>query len=235
MDRGWVTSATIMVKMPASEKAIAYARTRSDLSFGVHLVYGGDGIEAPVLPPSEVRALVAPDGTFRQSNTTRLMALFRRIPRRQIERETEAQLGALMDRGVRLTHVDSHGHLHKFHSFREALRRVLPKFGVRKVRNVQDTFVERRVGSVTYWLSPMWRRSLMKAFETTNHFFMPSGKDHEVWARPLAESLRRSGTLEVGVHPGTREGWRSDQRASIEEFVREAKVRSHGIIGWRDL
>src|SRR5215470_3810176 len=75
IERGCVTSATIMANMPASDRAIEFARTRPDVSFGVHLVYGGDGLERPLVAPYLLPALVGADGAFLQSNTTRLKAM----------------------------------------------------------------------------------------------------------------------------------------------------------------
>jgi hypothetical protein len=232
-ERGLLTSATIMPKMPATARAVAYACAHPEHSFGVHLTYGGDGIEEPVLAPERVPALVEPSGKLLQSNKTRMLAVLRRIPEDQIERETEAQLRVLIDRGVQPSHVDSHGHIHKFKPFRGALARVLPRFGIRKVRSAQDVFVERPLKSFSYWLGPHWRRSLRRRFETTQHFFMPRGGPGEAWAAALAARLPR-GTLEVGVHPGP-DGWRLDQRREVEIFISLVRRRGATLIGWKEL
>ena len=47
-EEGALTSATIMPGMPATEQALAFARSRPDLSFGVHLTLVGDGVERPI-------------------------------------------------------------------------------------------------------------------------------------------------------------------------------------------
>jgi len=236
-ERGALTSATIMPKMAATARAIAYARSHPELSFGVHLTYAGDGIEEPVLRPSMVPSLVGDDGRFLPSNKTRVLALMNRLSVAEIERETAAQIEVLVDHGVRLSHVDSHGHLHKFGPFRTALERVLPKFGIRRVRNVQDVFVGRPLKSFTYWFGPLWRRRLTSRFATTSHFFMPLGTPRERWTEPVLARLPRSPkeTLEIGVHPGGAETWRDEQRESIETFATEARQRGHQLIGWSEL
>jgi len=236
-ERGGLTSATIMPKMGATARAIAYARSRPELSFGVHLTYAGDGLEGPVLRPSLVPSLVGDDGMFLQSNRTRVLALTSRLSVAEIERETAAQIELLLDHGVRLSHVDSHGHLHKFGPFRAALERVLPKFGIRRVRNVQDVFVGRPLKSFTYWFGPLWRRRLMARFATTSHFFMPLGAPDERWTEPVLATLTRStdDTLEIGVHPGSAEPWRAEQRAAAEAFASEARRRGHQLVGWGEL
>jgi predicted glycoside hydrolase/deacetylase ChbG (UPF0249 family) len=231
--RGLLTSATIMPNMPATSRAIAYARAHPEHSFGVHLTYGGDGIEAPVLPPERVPSLVEPSGKLLQSNRTRMLAVLRRIPEDEIERETEAQLQVLLDGGVPLSHVDSHGHIHKFRPFRAALARVLPRFGIRKVRSAQDVFLHRPLKSFAYWLGPHWRRSLQRRFQTTTHFFMPRGSPGETWAAALCARLPEA-SLEVGVHPGPR-GWQRDQLREVEIFTPTARRLGATLIGWREL
>lgn len=186
-----------------------------------------------MLAPERVPALVDPSGKLLQSNKTRVRAVLRRIPEDQIERETEAQLGLLIEGGVALSHVDSHGHIHKFKPFRRALSRALPRFGIRKVRSAQDVFVERPLKSFSYWLGPHWRRSLRRSFETTAHFFMPRGGPGETWASALASRLPH-GTLEVGVHPGP-DGWRLEQRREVELFTQLVRRRGATLIGWKDL
>ena len=78
-EQGALTSATIMAGMPATEEALAYARSRPDLSFGVHLTLTGDGDERPA-GADDVPALTRPDGALLPSRTMRLRALTRRLP-----------------------------------------------------------------------------------------------------------------------------------------------------------
>lgn len=236
LEEGSLTGATIMVNMPATAAAVAYARAHPEKSFGVHLTYVlGVGNEAPVGDPEQLPALTGPDGLFKPSQGVRLQALRGQIPVDQIARETEAQLALLRDAGVNISHVDSHGHLHRFGPFREALRQVLPGFGVRKVRNVQDVYLRRPLKSPNYWFGPLWRRPLVKTFQTTDHFYMPtSAGDHRWWEPLLARSFRGS-SMEIGVHPGSAEAWRVEEREAIREFARAARARGHTLIGWRDL
>lgn len=235
LDNGSLTSATIMVKMPATAAAVAYARANPDKSFGVHLTYVlGVGNEAPVADPAKLPALTSPDGLFKPSQGVRLQALRGAIPVDQIEIETEAQLALLRDMGVNVSHVDSHGHLHRFGPFREALRRVLPRFGIKKVRNVQDVYIRKPLKSPNYWFGPLWRRRLMHSFQTTDRFYMPTSAGDHGWWDPLL-ARRMEGTLEVGVHPGYTEPWREEERTSIRRFAEAARTSGHTLIGWREL
>ena len=184
-EQGALTSATIMPNMPATDAAVEYARSRPDLSFGVHLTFVTDGLDQPLSDPAGLDRLLGPDGRFLPTGEVRRRALLRRIPVEQIAREAEAQLAFLRDRGVPVSHVDSHRHVHKFGPFREALASVLPRFGVRRVRNVQDVWLRRPLKSPTYWLGGVWRRQLTRRFVTTDHFYMPTSAHDTGWEDAL--------------------------------------------------
>lgn len=235
-EQGALTSATIMATMPAAEEALAYARERPDLSFGVHLTFVGDGEERPAAAPGDVPALVDEAGRFPSAAPVRVRALLRRLPVEQIEREIAAQISAVESRGVEVTHVDSHRHLHKLAPFRTALRRVLPRFGIERVRTVQDIYLSRPLLSATYWVGSLWRRPLRSSFRTTDHFYMPASTGDLGWADEL---LRRvddlpGTTLEVGVHPGPYD-WRDDERRSAVRLSARAGELGHELVSWREV
>jgi len=234
-ERGALTSATMMATMPAVEEALAFARAHPEFSFGVHLTFVGDGLERPAADPAQIPSLVDEDGRLRRTRPVRVRGLLGWVPVVEIERETAAQLAFVRDHGVSISHVDSHRHLHKLGPFREALRRVLPRFGVQRVRNVQDVFLRRPLGAATYWLGPAWRRRLMASFATTSHFYMPASTGDLGWHDALLARLDElpGETLEVGVHPGADEPWRADETACAGALAVEAATRGHELVPWR--
>ncbi|MCC6222824.1 MAG: ChbG/HpnK family deacetylase [Thermoleophilia bacterium] len=236
-EAGALTSATIMVGMPATDAALAFARARPDAGFGVHLRLVANGAERPVSNPAELPGLTSPDGCLRATNVVRVLALVGRLPARALEREIHAQIRYVQDRGVEVTHVDSHRHLHKLPAVREALRRVLPGLGVRRVRSVQDVYLGRPLASPTYWVGRCWRRRLAEAFETTAHMYMPATARDVAWEGPLLTRCERlpGGSLEVGVHPGLADGWRAAERRSLLLFADRAREAGHDLISWREL
>jgi hypothetical protein len=137
-----------------------------------------------------------------------------------------------------VSHVDSHSHLHKIGAFREALARVLPDFGITRSRGVQNVYLRRPAFNLTSWLGGTWEHRLRGRFETTDHFYMPSSALDTDWAEPLLTGpLAAAGegeTLEVGVHPGSGEGWRLNERDDTIAFAIVARARGHQIISWND-
>jgi chitin disaccharide deacetylase len=233
-EAGALTSATIMPGMPATEAALEYARSRPDLSFGVHLSFVANGLERPLSDPAALGSLVDGEGRFLPTGEARRRALRRGIPVAAIAREAAAQLAAVRDAGVPLGHVDSHRHMHKLGPFRDALARVLPEFGIERVRNVQDVWLGRPLKSPTYWYGRVWRRRLMRRFTTTEHFYMPTSADDRGWDERLLAVVRglAGGSLEVGVHPGYDEDWRDDERRTVQAFAERARAEGHLLVPW---
>jgi hypothetical protein len=231
---GALTSATIMLGMPATDQAFEFARGNPELDVGVHLSFTGDFGQRPLAGAERVPSLVDPEGRFLPVRTMRSRALAGRLAQGELELEIEAQVRAVREAGVQVSHVDSHRHVHKLGSFRAALARVLPGLGIRRVRTAQDVYVTRPLTSPTYWAGPRWRRQLRKAFETTDHFFMAAVPDPP-WSTPLAARLEGlTGTLEVGVHPGRAQDWRDRDRRALLELAAGLDDRVE-LSDWRSL
>ena len=235
-EQGALTSASIMPGMPATAQATEFARAHPELDFGVHLTFVGDEDEHPLSEPGDIAALTTSAGDFRPYRQLRIRALLHRLPVEQIERELVRQVEAVRDAGVEVTHVDSHRHMHKLPSFRQALEHALPRLGIRRVRAVQDVYLSRPISSPTYWLGPRWARRLARAFATTDHFYMPTSSGDTSWEHRLAEIVRRlrGKTMEVGVHPGF-ESWREGERASLVGFAALARDGGHDLVAWKDI
>lgn len=236
-EKGGLSSATIMPTMPATAAAMAFARDNPQFSFGAHLTFIADTTEHPLSDVGKIPALVTAAGIFPPSNVVRKRALFNQLPVDQIAIELEAQLGFFRDQGIALSHVDSHGHLHKFGPFRAALRTVLPRFGITRVRSVQDVYFKKPLKSPTFWLGPWWRGRLRKNFKTTDHFYMPTSAFETDWQERLVERFREAGerSIEVGVHPGFQEPWRDAERLGTQRLGQLARKAGYGVIGWKDV
>ena len=115
MESGIVRSASLMVNMGAHDDAIRRlgdARRRGlDVGIGLHfnIVAGAPLTECRTLADSRT-------GRFHSLGRTALAAFARRIDRRDVEAELEAQLSRaeslLAPIGMRVTHIDSHRHAH---------------------------------------------------------------------------------------------------------------------------
>jgi predicted glycoside hydrolase/deacetylase ChbG (UPF0249 family) len=131
---GALTSATLMARAPAAEEAIRLALSTPSLGVGCHIVFA-DG--EPVLPPSNLPTLVDPrTGRFQPTPGAFLRRLFTgSIRPGEIQSEAAAQIDLLQARGLRLTHIDTHKHLHIFPAVLRPVLSAARAAGIRSVRN----------------------------------------------------------------------------------------------------
>jgi hopanoid biosynthesis associated protein HpnK len=211
---GLVTSTSLLARAGATEDAIDFAVRTPQLGVGCHVVLV-DG--EPVLPPDQIPTLVdAKTGSFPNSLGTFLMRLFTgRIRTAEMEAEMSAQITFLQQRGIHLTHVDTHKHTHVFSAVLRPLLRVACSAGVRAVRNPFEphwsTRATRRahwmrlaqVGALR-WLEPASRRIIAEeGFVTTSGTVAVAGTGilDTATLRSLLQCVP-AGQWELVTHPG---------------------------------
>jgi len=146
-----------MVGAPATADAVARARCLPNLRVGLHLnlVEG-----APVLPASDVPALVGHAGNF-DANLARasLRCFFDPRARRQLAAEIRAQFVAFEATGLALDHVNTHRHVHVHPTIAGLILRIGREFGMRAMRVPDEPWrVVRRAaaGESGPWLPPLY-------------------------------------------------------------------------------
>jgi predicted glycoside hydrolase/deacetylase ChbG (UPF0249 family) len=196
MEAGLVTSATIMANGPCWSEAVDLARSRPDLSFGVHLnlTEGRPLCGSPLLEP-----LLDEEGNFRQLNSyhhlahTALQGAFR---------ELCAQVERIQLAGVCISHFDSHQYLHTQPRFFGILKRLQSHFRIRKVRiskNIYAPHTTLRSPTLIY-RKAIWNFALRSFYRTTTTAGFTD-------LRTFMEVVQRHGlpsypSVEIMVHPG---------------------------------
>lgn len=235
-EKGVLKSATIMVNMPASGIAIEYAKKHPEFSFGVHLTYV-DGL-LPVSTPENITSLINSENRFLPSNEVRKRALTFRLKKQDIINESLEQINVLKKAGVKVSHLDSHGHLHKFPAFLSALNDISEKAGITKIRRVQNIFVAPHKSGISSVLNAMFGKYISSHFKSTDYFYMPANSMDTHWSESILqqiESLPENAILETGVHPGTDEDWRMKEYLDIQEFAKKMIPTKHRLINWNEL
>jgi dolichyl-phosphate beta-glucosyltransferase len=103
------TSVSILLGTPHGPEAVSWAAAHPEFDFGVHLnVTRG----RPLLPPRDLPSLVGPSGEFHPRGTFLARYVSGRIAFAEVEAEWRAQIGAVKDAGVVVSHLDSHQHVH---------------------------------------------------------------------------------------------------------------------------
>ena len=211
---GAVTSATLMASASATAEAIEIARSTPTLGVGCHIVLV-DG--TPVLPPDRIPSLVDPrTGQFRPTLSAFLMRLLTgNIDPSEIEAESAAQIASLQNRGLELTHIDTHKHTHMFPAVLRAVLRAARAAGINKIRNpFEPSWAVRatarasltRVAELTILrrLRPACLNLIADAGFTTTDGTVAMAATGVLDAAMLAALVNRlaPGTWELVTHPG---------------------------------
>jgi hopanoid biosynthesis associated protein HpnK len=234
--RGVLTSATLMACAEATDEAVEMAKAAPTLGVGCHVVLV-DGEAA--LESAQVPALApAGDGRFQPSLGKFVRDLLTgRIAAAEIEAEAHAQIARLQDRGLTLTHVDTHKHTHMFPRVLRPLLRAARRCGIAAVRNPFEPAWSARATPD----APLLRRAqvrMLRGLESgfrrivaEESFATTSGAvgvlaTGSLDARSLHALLERmpDGTWELVTHPGYNDvalaGVRTRLRASRETEMR---------------
>lgn len=211
---GVLTSASLMARATATEEAIELARALPSLGVGCHVLLV-DG--RAVLSPDKIPSLAdSATGLMHRRLTSFLARLFTgRIRAAEIEAETAAQIALLQMRGVRLTHVDTHKHLHVFPSVLRPVLRAARAAGIRAVRNPFEPVWAVRATAGASWARCAEVNALRKleaqcrqiiadeGFATTDGTIAMAGTGvlDAAMVRSLLEQLPQ-GAWELVTHPG---------------------------------
>jgi len=129
-----LTSATLMAQAASTEEAVKMALAMPTLGVGCHIVLvdGTPVSEMRVIPSLVDRAT----GFFYPTLSSFLMRLFTaRIRSADVEAEAAAQIALLQSFGLRLTHVDTHKHMHMFPGILRPVLRAAKAAGIHAIRN----------------------------------------------------------------------------------------------------
>jgi hopanoid biosynthesis associated protein HpnK len=138
---GIVTSASLLVTGSAFEDAVALARQNPELDVGLHLALVE---ERAALGPDLLPTLVDETGRFPRTSAEFIRrAILGGIDWLEVEREIAAQIALFQETGLRLSHLDSHQHLHMFPPVFQIVRRL--------ARWVENVWIRNPVGP--------WRKS----------------------------------------------------------------------------
>lgn len=231
MEAGSVTSATIMTGRPASEIAYEYARKNSTrFSFGLHfnIVDGHYPISSACTSLIE-----SENSTFRPSNSQRVKALSWQLKSNHIKQELEAQLLELKSNGVLVSHIDSHGHLHKFPSIFMAIKQILKKHNINYVRRPQNLY-DNGFNLSTKIINKFSNLFVTDSLTTDN--FLAIGNYEKNWLERTL-SMIPVGTTELAVHPGNIEKWRLSEKSSLisSDFIGLINKLDIKLISYHDL
>jgi chitin disaccharide deacetylase len=162
-EQGLVTSLSVLTAVDRWHETRAQLAAHPGLDVGVHLTLC-EG--RPVLPSSEIPALITPDGRFPRA--LRGVAARAWAPGRrradwleQVRREWSAQIGRAVDAGLSPSHVDGHKHVHLMPGLFDVAAGLCRELGLPGMRLPRRVGLRRRplVGAALSWRSARARRA----------------------------------------------------------------------------
>jgi chitin disaccharide deacetylase len=206
---GIVTSASLLVTGCAFEDAVALAREFPALDVGLHLALVE---ERSVLGRAALPTLVDEAGRLPRTHREFVKrALLGRISWDEVEREIAAQITRIQQTGLRLSHLDSHQHLHMFPPVFQIVTRLIRGMDHVWIRNSAGPWRKSRGVRTGRWfqrlglnLACLWARRLHNP-----GLQMPDGMygfevDGSLTRSALEQILREipDGLYELSCHPG---------------------------------
>jgi predicted glycoside hydrolase/deacetylase ChbG (UPF0249 family) len=241
-----LTSATLMARAAGTEEAINMALAMPTLGVGCHIVLING---TPASDPRSIPSLVdSTTGALYPSVGAYLKRLYTaRIRSAEIEAEAAAQVALLQSYGLRLTHIDTHKHLHMFPQVLRPVLRAARAAGIHAVRNPFEPLwsinatadaPEMRRAEVLLLrrLEPRFRRIVdQEGFVTTDGSIgvLATGTLNLAVVHALISAMPE-GTFEFVSHPGYRDEALSRANTRLlesREIERNALVAIKGYSG----
>jgi len=198
IDKRRVTSATLLANLPGLEEEEVTCRLPEFpyCSFGVHLNIS-EG--PPLAPQAALGPILNGQGCF-SGNAIRQVKITSAL-RGAVYNEYAAQIERLLSLGVKISHIDSHHHVHTTPGLFPVLKRIQKRFGIRKVRlsvNRYDEPISWRLRLAkrlwNFALRRYYRTRTTRAF-TSLAVFLDLVERHRI----------NDESIELMVHPGLRE------------------------------
>jgi len=192
--------------------------------------------------------LVGKDGFFLQD----IFKIMKRICEKKVsflelEAECEAQINKALERGIRITHIDSEKHLHLISQAYEIAVRLAKKYGINTIRNINEyPYILKFILSGRQILSPRLGKVMLlqmlsqrkkkinsiNSIKTADYSFGlldRGGMTSNKYER-LFEYLK-DGTTEIFCHPGyIDEEWRSAPLNKQRYYINAVRECELGVL-----
>ena len=236
-NQGVLNSTSLMANMDYVDEALRMLADETDggLNVGLHFNLT---VGKAISPHRAVPLLTDKDGNF-NCGFVKLMLfslLYRDKLAQQIETEARAQIQFALDRGIKLSHIDSHRHIHTIPLLNKIIRKLAEEYDIPRVRVVKEdfrsTFGEVKDygflfdgGLIKYGLITLLEKINKSESKTTFYSLLYTGKLDKSKVRHFTVDESKYDALEVMIHPSI-----TELDVNGEDAIPDANL----VLFWRD-
>jgi hypothetical protein len=241
LEKGWITSASILVPCPWFPEVAAFARTHPDADLGIHLALNSEWKTyrwGPVSPADSVQSLLDEEGYLPLLSPP--VAERGKIP--EVERELRAQIQRARTAGIKISHLDTHmGTLGQSAGLLGAYRKMGAEFGVPVLLPrdsplppgasvpEQEILIDQLLGVAPGVPLTGWREAYEKVLAP-----LPPGVYEVIVHLAHDDEEMRGATVD---HPDWGAAWRQFDFDMVKSEAFRGFLRAQGfvLVSWRDL
>ncbi len=164
-----ISSTTVMANMNDFEGAVElYKKYNSHISFGVHLnlTEGTPLIHSNIL--LEQGILKNEKGAITFTGNFRYKYLNKEVSK-ALYQELDAQINKVVDSGIKISHIDSHHHIHTGVFVLPIIKQLAKDYRINKIRRVSNTALKKSILLQKLWMKFMQSGNVK--FTTSDYFF----------------------------------------------------------------
>lgn len=201
---GFLTHASLMANTDFFEEAVSVILPQcSGLKVGVH-------VNLTCAPALFSENVLTENGVLRNNFVKLLFKYKSKKVLESLEKEIELQILKIKERGIQITHIDGHEHVHIIPSINKIVRKLAAKYKIPRVREINESFTASfKYNLRTAGISNVIKLFLLKFLSLFNgnsrkvHFYSILNTC-EINAENLFNYLENTGdrSVEIMVHPG---------------------------------
>ena len=212
---GVLNSTSIMITLKYVPEAIELAKQMPNLNIGLH---GNLTNENSVLPHNDIPLLTTPNGKFKHGfvNLAILSVIHPKELKRQAKAEIKAQIEKALALGIKLTHLDSHRHIHMIPSVFKAFMELCQEYNIPRLRFVNENPINTIKSTESKeWLTDggLIKNLVLTSCAVANRLLWGYKSDTYFYSIVNTCKITRDkiknikiptgyNTVEVGIHPG---------------------------------
>lgn len=197
IQKGRISSTTVMANMEDLDGASRlYDTYKDEVSFGVHLNLTEGQPMLYSQPMLDAGLYVEKDGKVEFNTQWARNKVMPKIVRNEIIKEFDAQITAIRDNGINISHLDSHHHIHTTLLCLTITPNIASRHGITKVR--------RLCNYRPFGISYLGRQAWAMLVKMQNHKLKMSGyfADYGTVYTDVKGGGCRDGVIEIMCHPG---------------------------------